>query len=75
MLSDRLLLRWKTHPERRREFRLELRSRCRFEGDVYVHAYLTRLWFDPTMEDATKKAPAGINTASLEALEGGGDGE
>ncbi|TVQ32553.1 MAG: hypothetical protein EA356_13210 [Geminicoccaceae bacterium] len=51
--GDRLALRWRTHPTERRSYRLELRSRCRFKGQVFIHSYLTQLWFDPTMAGST----------------------
>lgn len=32
-----------------RRYRLQVRSRCVFEGDVWIRYYLTRLWFDAAM--------------------------
>ncbi len=65
--GDRLLLRWVTNRTRRREYRLELRSRCRFRGEVFVQAYITRLWFDPTMQ--------GSASATIHPAETTTDGE
>ncbi len=43
---SKLQLRWSG---KGRRYRLQIRSRCDFEGDVWICCYLTRLWFDPAM--------------------------
>jgi hypothetical protein len=43
---SKLQLRWSG---KGRLYRLQVRSRCTFEGDVWIRYYLTRLWFDPAM--------------------------
>lgn len=52
---DRLELKWQTDTVNRRKYRLMIRSRCPFKGNTYIHAYVTRLWFDPAMEGSASK--------------------
>jgi len=75
-MRDRILLRWRTDASDSRLYRLELRSRCPFEGDVTVRAHLTQLWFDPTMSGDNPEAepPATATGDAQPASAPDGDG-
>lgn len=51
--ADRLRLRWSGS---RREFRLELRSQSNFGDNAAIRYYVTRLWFDSTMQGSRSDA-------------------
>jgi hypothetical protein len=47
---DRLQLRWTGTSGRNANYRLQVRTGCDFGPDVLILLHLTRLWFDPHME-------------------------
>jgi hypothetical protein len=59
---DKLQLRWHGTHGRDAKYRLQIRTGCNFGDQVRIQAQLTRLWFDPHMDqgltpNATKAAP------------------
>lgn len=55
--ADRLQLRWKSEPGLH-NYRLQLRTNAGFGDGFVVRYYLTKLWFDPEM-DESRPSPAG----------------
>ena len=47
--ADRIRLRWVAE-KAPHSYRLEMRTNAHFGKDKVIRYYITRLWFDPTME-------------------------
>lgn len=52
---NRVELRWRKAGERPFDYRLELRTGCKYGDDVSVAYYLTQLWFDPLMRESIEQ--------------------